>query len=152
MILGIDPGKSGGLAILWPDRSEAHKMPATERDLWDLIDGSLLARDPLGSPCRAYIEKVGAMPGQGVTSMFSFGQNYGMLRGMLIAAEIPFETVTPAKWQREFSLPTLKTCGGSTTVKKNAHKAKAQEMWPALKITHATADSLLIAEYGRRQK
>ncbi len=144
LILGIDPGKSGGLAWLSTGAAAAaSKMPATERDLWGSIAAS--ARH------FAYIEKVGAMPGQGVTSMFSFGQNYGMLRAFLIAAAIPFETVTPAVWQREFKLPTVKNAG-SKVAKKNAHKARAQELFPTLKITHAIADALLIAEWGRRQR
>ena len=143
LILGIDPGKSGGLAVIWPCGAEVHKMPDTERDLWDCI------RELVPNGGRAYIEKVHAMPGQGVTSMFSFGQNYGMLRAFLVAHGIPFETVTPAKWQREFALPSLKAAG-SPSAKKNAHKARAQELFPSLRITHAVADALLIAEWGRR--
>lgn len=145
-ILGIDPGKSGGIA--WLDG--AQKMPATERDLWNLFHYGGFGQH------FAYIEKVHAMPGDGErhtggSRAFNFGMNYGMLRMALIAASIPFETVTPAKWQREFKLPTLKQAG-TPVKKKNAHKARAQELFPSLTITHAVADALLIAEFGRRRR
>jgi hypothetical protein len=68
----------------------------------------------------------------------------------LIASGVPFEAVTPGKWQKEFGLLAKK--GETKTAKKNRHKARAQELFPDLKITHATADALLIAEYGRRVK
>ncbi len=81
--------------------------------------------------------------------MFSFGRNYGFLRGCLHCLKIPFEEVTPAKWQREFSL--LRTDKAETnTAKKNRHKAKAQQLFPDTNVTHAIADALLIAEYGLR--
>lgn len=151
-ILGIDPGASGGVALLSSPMEEVvssgelrwdkalgtavWKMPETERDLWDLLD--MLDID------HAYIEAVHSMPGQGVASTFKFGQNYGMLRGFLIALGIPFETVAPHKWQQAL--------GCLTHGDKNISKAKAQELFPSLKITHATADALLICEYGRRQQ
>lgn len=143
-ILGIDPGKSGGIA-LFSGGVEAEQMPDTERDIHRLVNGFAARAD------HAYIEQVHAMPGQGVTSMFNFGANYGGLRMVLIASYIPFESVPPAKWQREFGLPTLKKAG-SNAAKKNAHKAKAQELFPSIRVTHAIADALLIAEWGRRQK
>lgn len=144
-VIGIDPGKSGGLAVIDPTYCSIFAMKKTEREVADWL------REAGRHPHRfAYIEKVGAMPGQGVTSMFSFGQSYGFLRGCLISLGIPFEEVTPAKWQREFSL--LKKKGETNTQKKNRHKAKAQQLFPGLKITHATADALLIMEWGRRQR
>jgi hypothetical protein len=145
IVIGIDPGKSGGIAWWRPTAHHAAmKMPATERDLADVM------KDLADNDCFAYIEKVHAMPGQGVTSMFTFGQNYGFLRGCLIAHGIPFEEVTPQKWQKEFGLVFPKKMGLTPTEKKNRHKAKAQQLFPHLKVTHATADALLIAEYGRR--
>jgi len=147
-VMGIDPGKSGGLAWMGLESGASFsvRMPATEAETWPWFGQGW----NLQTPDHAFIEKVSAMPGQGVTSMFTFGQNYGFLRACLIAAQIPFETVTPAKWQRMFSLPTLKQCDGSKTKKKNAHKARAQELFPDLKITHYVADAVLLAEYGRR--
>ncbi len=138
-IIGIDPGKSGGIAMihLTSGLVNAMKMPDTDRDLWDLFDRVLR-----GSNVFAYIEKVNAMPKQGVSSTFKFGQNYGMLRAFLIAAEIPFEWVTPVVWQRK-----MKCLSGGD---KRVTRARAQELFPEIKITHAVADALLICEYGRR--
>jgi hypothetical protein len=141
-IIGIDPGQSGGFARL-SESAFGYKMPDTEADT-----ATLLASLFTTSTTMAYIERVHAMPLQGVVSMFSFGRNYGFLRGLLIAIGIPFEEVTPQVWQKVFSLRGPENEG--TVAKKNRHKAKAQQLFPELKITHATADALLIAEYGRR--
>lgn len=133
-ILGIDPGQKGGIAFVGENLFVAQKMPDTERDALEAIQ---LLRGQF-----AYIEAVHSMPKQGVASSFKFGQNYGFLRGCLIALGIPFETVTPQKWQ--------KALGCLSRGNKNVTKAKAQELYPSLKITHATADALLIATYGYR--
>ena len=135
--IGIDPGKSGGIAIITPGCvAYAHKMPETDRDLLDLLS-EFSADDN-----RAVLEQVHAMPGQGVTSTFTFGRGYGKLEMALCAALIPFETVTPQKWQ--------KLMGCLTKGDKNVSKAAAQRLFPHLKVTHAIADALLIAEYCRR--
>lgn len=145
--IGIDPGTGGGIAVTDGKKTSAVKMPDTEKDVFESLKG-LLSEDPF-----VIIEKVGAMPGQGVTSMFSFGQSYGFLRGLLVALEIPFEEVSPQKWQKELGLLQRRRKDDaklSKTDKKNLNKQKAQQLWPHLRVTHATADALLIAEYGRR--
>lgn len=140
-ILGIDPGQSGGLASVVYDPITstidcvAIAMPDTERDVWNVIAS-------MGDITKAYIEDVHSMPKQGVSSSFKFGYNLGILRMALIAAEIPFEKVSPQRWQ--------KYMGCLTHGDKNISKAKAQELFPQVKVTHAIADALLIAEYGRR--
>lgn len=129
-------------------KAVAFKMPATERDVWGLVQ--TLAADATF----AFIEKVGAMPGQGVTSMFSFGRSYGFLRACLTAADIPWGEVTPGVWQRSMGCLLPKKAGQkkgpTSTEKKNHNKGVAQRLFPDLRITRATADALLIAEYGRR--
>ena len=80
--------------------------------------------------------------------MFNFGHNFGMLEGLLIGAGIPYDRVTPQKWQKEFGLYRLPD--ETKTAKKNRHKELAKELFPTLNVTHATADALLIAEYCRR--
>jgi crossover junction endodeoxyribonuclease RuvC len=143
VFLGIDPGQSGGLAVLMggplhPKSPEAFvwKMPETERDLWEIV------RTREVGEAFAVIEAVHSMPKQGVASSFKFGRSYGFLRGCLIASGIPFEEVTPQKWQ--------KALGCLTKGDKNVSKRRAQQLFPGLKITHATADALLLAEYARR--
>ena len=144
--IGIDPGANGGIAWVRGNESEAVAIQhLTERLAWEYIaameDGETIAR----------IEKVSAMPGNGVTGMFRFGQSYGFLRGCLVASGIPFDEVTPQRWQKEFGLIVKGKI--SQTEKKNRNKAKAQQLFPqmaSLTITHAKADALLIAEYARR--
>jgi len=143
-IIGIDPGASGGIAWITDGEPCVEKMPNTLTDLWDLIHSLNFNAGPnsMNRP-KAYIEQVHSMPGQGVASSFKFGQGYGALEMALTAAGIPFERVSPQKWQ--------KALGCLTKGNKNVSKRKAQELFPQLKITHATADALLIAEWGRRQ-
>mgnify|MGYP001571670067 FL=1 len=116
-------------------------MPATEKDVLDAI-WDMMGRAKIR---KAYIEKVHSMPHQGVASTFVFGMHYGLLRGFLLAVEVPFEAVAPGVWQR--------TMGCLSKGDKNVTKARAQELYPALgrRITHATSDALLIATYGLRQ-
>ena len=98
-------------------------------------------------PYHAFLEKVHAMPGQGVTSMFTFGRNLGFLRGLLVGYGLPFEDVPPQTWQKGVGV------GGSYPTKahrKRAHKQLAEQLFPRTKITLADADALLIAEYGHR--
>ena len=136
-IVGIDPGQSGGIALLHDEGPPlVWKMPATEKDVYILLSDHVIP-----AHTHAYLERVAAMPKQGVSSTFKFGQHYGMLRAFLVALEIPFTTVTPGVWQRRL--------GCLSKGDKNVTKAKAQEQFPNIKVTHATADALLIALYGR---
>lgn len=138
-ILGIDPGVSGGAALL-NSRTyvEVRSFKAgTEADMAEWIMGRQYLIE------KAYIEEVHSMPKQGVVSVFTFGQNYGWWRGLLMARGICFERVRPLKWQ------TVMQC--KTKGDKNVTKQLAQELFPGVKVTHAIADALLIAEYGLRQ-
>ena len=142
-IIGIDPGKNGGISWITDRRPCAEKMPDTLRDIWELVC-SISGRDwsNNGMDCKAYIESVHSSPQMGVTSAFTFGRGFGWLEMALTAANVPFERITPQKWQ--------KAMGCLTKGDKNVSKRKAQELFPDIKVTHAIADSLLIAEYGRR--
>lgn len=139
--IGIDPGKIGGIAWIIDGKACVEKMPETLRDLWELID-SIKLSSGAAQPV-AYIEAVASSPQMGVKSAFTFGNGYGHLEMALIAAGIPFERVRPQKWQKALGCLS----GGD----KNVTKRKAQELFPELKITHATADALLIARYGSKE-
>ena len=146
-IIGIDPGKNGGIAWIADGKPCVEKMPETAADLWELI-GDILG--PIGWAVQsnglmftAYVEQVHSSPQMGVKSAFTFGQGFGQLEMALTAAGIPFHRVRPQAWQKSLGCLT----GGD----KNVSKRRAQELFPSLKVTHATADALLIAEYGRRQ-
>jgi len=138
LYIGIDPGLSGGVAFV-PDSGTpwAHKMPETDRDLIDLLRDSINMFD-----ARATLELVHSSPQMGVKSAFTFGEGYGRLQMVLTALGVPYERVRPAMWQ--------KAMGCLTKGDKNVSKRRAQELFPAIKVTHAIADALLIGEYARR--
>ena len=145
--IGIDPGAKGALVVLTDRSAITYKFSdKTEYDICEVLFS-------IASDCHfAMIEKVHSMPKQGVASTFKFGQNYGTLRGFLIAAaliyDLRWDDVTPMKWQTAMGCITPPAYTG--TQKKNHHKSKAQQLFPQIKITHAIADALLIAEYCRR--
>jgi hypothetical protein len=147
MIIGVDPGGNGGIAWHDGERARVVKMPATLQDLWELINDIMSSCVTAGTDWRdstAYLEQVHSSPQMGVKSAFTFGNGFGHIEMALTAAGIPFVRVSPQKWQGALGCRT----GGD----KNVSKARAQELFPDLKPTHATADALLIMEYGRRQK
>tara|TARA_Y100001973_G_C5204622_1_gene340542 strand:- start:4458 stop:4901 length:444 start_codon:yes stop_codon:yes gene_type:complete len=137
-VIGIDPGRSGALARVGPGIQDAqvYKLDNTDRDVYEKLMEFAEGAD------FAYLEKVGAMPKQGVSSTFKFGRSFGFLGGILVATGLPFELVTPQKWQGYLS---CRTKGD-----KNVTKARAQELFPDIRCTHVVSDALLIAEYGRR--
>ena len=139
LYLGIDPGLTGGIAwISEAGTMSAVKMPPTEGEILDQL------RDvtALGEPVCA-LEKVHAMPRQGVSSTFKFGMGYGFLRGCLLALEIPWMDVPPGVWQR-----TLQCLSKGD---KRVTRQRARQMWPHIRVTNAIADAMLIAEYCRRK-
>lgn len=147
-VIGIDPGKNGGIAIFAADRRElceVVKMPPTPADILQLLHE---VSD--NAKCVAYLEKVGGMPGQGGAASFNFGENYGHITLALLACNIPTEIVSPAKWQKFFNLQGKKS--ESKTDHKNRMKARAQQLFPATKVTLWSADALLIAQYGLNQE
>lgn len=101
----------------------------------------------LGAFC--VVEHVNAMPGQGVTSCFSFGQNFGFILGLLTAFRIPYELVRPQKWKKEFSC----------TSDKNTSIEVAQRLFPGVDLRRTPqcrkphdgiCEALLMAEWGKR--
>ena len=128
-IIGIDPGAGGAVAIL--ERGgrlvQVFEMPAVEV----VVGGKAKRRvspEMLAAELRLYnvdgttaiVEQVSAMPGQGVSSMFSFGEAYGLAKGVLAGLAIPVSTVTPGKWKRALQL----------NAGKDAARAKAAALWP----------------------
>jgi crossover junction endodeoxyribonuclease RuvC len=140
-IIGIDPGCNGSAVLIRADGSVDcvcfNKI--TQADI-----SETLAEWREGETVFAYIENVHSMPKQGVASSFKFGVGFGFLQGVLVTLKIPFEFVTPQTWQKALS------CQNKGD--KNVTKQKAQQLFPNEKITHANADGLLIAEYGRRKR
>lgn len=155
MIIGIDPGITGAVAFI-----NAGGVTATDTPSHEVKSGKKTKQDYLpaqmagilapfsGKPgVHCFIEKVGAMPGQGVTSMFNFGKGFGLWLGILSALKIPFTLVTPQVWKKEI----MQGMGD-----KDAARIRAQQLFPAKvqelsrKKDIGRADAILIAEYGRR--
>lgn len=144
-VIGLDPGASGGITVLSANGEIADSipMPDTLADMWAFIER-------YADNSVAYLEKVSAMPGQGVSSMFKFGQQYGYLQMALTAARIPFFDVTPMKWQKALGLLSRK--GESKTEHKSRMKGAAQQYFPKTKVTLKNSDSILIAFYGLQEQ
>ena len=148
VFIGIDPGVSGGLAVVSDSGSVGcSPMPATERDVWDWIMEAISSRRAF-----AVIERVGGFiqgnPTPG-SAMFRFGMSYGGLRMALIGNNVPFDDATPQKWQKAMGV-TPRRKDESKTAFKNRLKSRAQALFPKIKVTLAVSDALLIAEFCRR--
>jgi hypothetical protein len=151
--IGIDPGgTSGGLFIisvpfdndLITSFYSLEFKKSTEKDIYEFIDDYCNG----AHTANAIIEKVHSMPGQGVSSSFKFGQNYGFLKGILTALGISYEEVTPQSWMKYYGMKKNKT--ESKTEWKKRLRQRAEQIFPEVKITANTADAILIAEYCRK--
>lgn len=147
--MGIDPGLSGAIAVIneFAEVVEVVKMPRTLDELLRVMvrheEAAIKASVTPNDTIRAGLEFVRASPQMGVVSVSTFMRNYGHVEMALTAAGIPYYDVHPLRWQRLLDCRT----GGD----KNVSKARAAELWPRMKITHAIADALLIAEWCRRK-
>lgn len=138
---GADPGKSGGIVMLDDAGgiADASKMPDTESDLLDHLS-QFASRIHI-----AHLEFVHAFPSDLPNHAFNFGLSYGGLRMAFVALRIPFEAVSPQRWQALIGVPAVQKKN-----KKKATRAKAQELFPGFPWTHATSDAVLLAEHARR--
>lgn len=146
--IGIDPGGSGGIAVIRPELGEvmARPMPETDRELLNFL-GPYRPVD--GKPIAfAVLERVWGMPGWGARN-FTFGVSYGGLRMALEAQRIPFEEALPRRWQQVMGVTYPKRTDGKRR-DKNITKVRAEALFPSLTVTHAIADALLLAVFCRR--
>ena len=151
-IIGIDPGLSGAIAVLEnnkvvkifdiPVMSEGKK---NKRQLNSALLVNLLKENiQKDEDVTVVVEQVNAMPGQGVTSMFNFGQTFGALKGICAALELPIFFVRPSKWKKHFEL---------INSSKDASRTKAIEMYPKLSSQLSKKkdvnkyDAILIAKF-----
>ena len=151
-IIGIDPGLSGAIAILEnnkvlnlfdiPVMSEGKK---NKRQLNSALLVNLIKQNIKPSEeVAVVVEQVNAMPGQGVTSMFNFGQTFGAIKGICAALELPIFFVRPSKWKKHFEL---------INSSKDSSRTKAIEMYPKLskkiekKKDVNKSDAILIARF-----
>ncbi len=153
-VLGIDPGLKGGMAfydgvIMIPmytpvvSESFVKNGKKQERNLLDLATIRDLIEEH--KPDLAILEKVAARSGQGVTSMFRFGQGFGEFRGILTAMRVTFEEPTPQAWKKTFTLDSEKET--SLELARQLFPANAKESF-RLKKQDGVAEAALIAKYG----
>ena len=144
-IIGIDPGRAGGISVLDEDGKvvELIKMPETMGDLLAVLEKYG------GSESVCYLEKVHARPSDGAASMFKFGQGFGWLQMALLAGRIRTVEVLPNTWMRGLGIKS-KTATESKVQYKNRLKFVAEQLFPEQKITLWNADALLLSEYCRK--
>lgn len=143
---GVDPGKKGGFSLIDGETMEA------ETHAWD--DAAFVQRmqelQNSGKQCVVCVEKVGAMPGQGIAGMFRFGQSFGFITGVLAALDIPFQLIPPQTWKKEFSL---------IHQEKSKSIETAQRLFPGVNLippgcrkpSDGCGESLLMAAYAMRK-
>ena len=131
IIFGIDPGLNGAIAVFNDNKIkivfEIPVMSEGKKNKRQLNSAHLvkLLRDNLveGEETSVVVEQVNAMPGQGVTSMFNFGQTFGAIKGICAALKLPIFFVRPSKWKKHFEL---------INSSKDSSRTKAIEMYPIL--------------------
>tara|TARA_B100000427_G_C15167291_1_gene445742 strand:- start:56 stop:550 length:495 start_codon:yes stop_codon:yes gene_type:complete len=154
LIIGIDPGITGSLCFFedgkiidileMPNMAEGkkNKRQVNGSQIYNEIFSRIKGLDKKN--IRVVIEQVSAMPGQGVTSMFNFGQSFGVLKGICSAMQLPMYFVRPAKWKKYFNL---------INSEKDASRTKAIEIFPYIseklskKKDSNKADAILIASF-----
>ena len=154
LIIGIDPGISGSICFLDNGRVlDVIEMPimADGKKNKKQVNGSQVYNEISKrikqfekNQIRVVIEHVSAMPGQGVTSMFNFGQSFGILKGICTAMQLPMYFVRPTKWKKYFNL---------LNSEKDASRTRAIEIFPyfssqlSRKKDSNKADAILIASF-----
>ena len=153
LIIGIDPGISGSICFFEDGKIlEVIEMPVMTEGKKNKkqVNGAQIYNEFLkrinnkDDDIRVVIEQVSAMPGQGVTSMFNFGQSYGILKGICSAMQLPMFFVRPAKWKKYFNL---------INSQKDASRTRVIEIFPyfssqlSKKKDSNKADAILIASF-----
>ena len=158
---GIDPGAStGGISFMMPNGNITAALPVIRDDgQAEILDGNSLARLIVQmQPTVAVLEAAQSFPGQGVVSVFRYGQAYGTIIGVLEACAVPIYKVAPAKWKRDLGLqspPKGLNSSKKTTWRKKESLRVATELfpeeadqWRLVKDNHR-AEALLIAHWGK---
>lgn len=141
--IGVDPGKKGGYAVI--DGDAVDVFPWDDSSFIDNMADAVNC-----GTCVACVEKVGAHPGQGVTSMFTFGQGYGYILGVLAALGVGVQLVPPGTWKKEFSLIGKDKAASVEVCKRlfpGVNLLPNERCW---KDSDGMAEALLLACYAQR--
>ena len=142
-VIGIDPGKGGGISVIEEGKVTAYKCPKTVEDMAVLF--TLICGDTPKDKIYAMMERVWARPNNASSRAFAYGVNYGSWLGVMASNEVDCNLVLPIKWMQHIGCPkALKK-----DKRKRWLKDKAKELCPYIKrVTLITADSILIAIYA----
>lgn len=153
-VWGIDPGSTGALVSI---RGEQHRdiieikfAKPNQPPHWFNV-GKWINENVWPEAC--FIESVHAMPGDGKSTMFTFGKNVGIMHGILYGQQISFTEIVPDTWRRTFGLAGRKYTGTKSqqrSARKRDHLEVAKQIFPGVKLTQETCDAYLIAEHGWR--
>ena len=142
--IGIDPGAKGGYAWIWDDTIRA--MPWDDEFFVQDMKCLVATKERI----MAAVEKVGAVHGNGIVSMFNFGKNAGYIEGVLSALGIPYQLVPPAKWKKEFSLIGKDKQASIITCRKLFPELDLKRTERCRTDSDGKAEAMLICEYARR--
>ena len=148
IIIGIDPGSSGAMAIWNKGISKIHKCPKKVEDMADIVKDSLwINKTDNIREAYAYIEQVHAMPHDGRSSLFKFGTNYGKWLGILGAFKVPTTLVSPQRWMKYWKDKLNIELSKDKQIRKRELKDIASH-YTDKKVTLYNADAILITMYG----
>lgn len=154
--IGIDPGKTGAIAVLRPNLGDIviTKIPETDRGILDLLEGYTWEQETNPRPIFAVLERVTGYIGDDSktrgSAMFNFGVGYGALRMALSASKIPFQEVMSTQWIRKLGLGTK---GKRSNPEWKAYLyQKAQQLYPSASFPKYAADAVLIATFCKRKE
>lgn len=143
--IGIDPGKKGAYAFVADDGDGAEVYAWDDNGFVESMKALSVGR------CVACVEKVGARPGQGTVSMFSFGQSFGFILGVLTAFGIPYQLVPPRKWKAEYGLLNTQKQASVDVAKRLFPEVSFLPTERCRKESDGMSDAVLMAEYARRK-
>lgn len=147
--IGIDPGKKGSWAVIAQSETGQFIKVYPWDDVFFVADMNAMSHT--SDNIVAAVEKVGAMPHQGVTSMFNFGTSYGFIQGVLTACGIPYQLVPPGVWKREFSIVSKGKTGSVDVCKRLFPDISLFPTERCRKESDGMSDALCLAEYARRK-
>lgn len=146
---GVDPGTTGGIALL---NSEGELVTWRFDKLRGMSDLFAIYEQGPEAACRFYLEKVGAMPHMGRSSCFKFGRNYGIHYMCAIAAGLIVDEVSAVAWQRAVKITKVKGGTDKHAQRKKRNLERALELFPGAELNAQTCDAALIARYGLIQQ
>ena len=149
--LGIDPGAKGALASIDENNKVLFAVPMSRENLVNYIKNLRNDITERNDAVIACVEKVGAMPGQGVTSMFSFGKSAGFIEGVLESFQIPYQLVPPQTWKKSFSLLHKDKKESIETCKKLFPGVNLLPTERSRKESDGIAESLIMSLYAKRK-